>query len=88
MFSGCIKLKYLDMGDFRTIHIENMKKMFYNCNSLVFLNISNFNTNFLSSADNIFTGVNLPIKVIVKHVGNGKLEKELKSLNRTNITEI
>ena len=42
----------------------------------------------MSSADNIFTGVNLPIKVIVKHVGNGKLEKELKSLNRTNITEI
>jgi len=89
MFSGCTKLKYLDMGDFRTIYIENMKKMFYNCNSLVFLNISNFNTNFLSSADNIFTGVNLPIKVIVnEHVGNGKLEKELKTLNRTNITEI
>ena len=34
MFSGCTKLKYVDIGYFDTKNVEKMFQMFYGCSEL------------------------------------------------------
>ena len=45
MFSGCNELEYLDLSDFNTSKVTDMRCMFYNCNKLKEIKgINNFNT--------------------------------------------
>ena len=45
MFSGCSSLKELNLSNFNTNNVTNMRYMFYKCSSLKELNLSKFNTN-------------------------------------------
>ena len=44
MFQNCSKLTSLNVSNFDTSNVTNMRYMFYNCSSLTSLNVSNFNT--------------------------------------------
>ena len=56
MFSGCYSLKELNLSNFNTNNVTNMRGMFYGCYSLKELNISNFNTNNVTNMRNMFSG--------------------------------
>ena len=45
MFSGCSSLKELNLNNFNTNNVINMRWMFCECFTLKELNINNFNTN-------------------------------------------
>ena len=45
MFEGCSSLTSLNLSNFNTNNVQNMKDIFYGCSSLTSLNLSNFNTN-------------------------------------------
>ena len=38
MFNECYELESLDLSNFNTSKVKNMKRMFYNCNKLKYLN--------------------------------------------------
>ena len=44
MFHGCSLLKELNLYNFSTDKVVNMRYMFHGCSSLKELNLSNFNT--------------------------------------------
>ena len=54
MFSHCKGLKSLDLSNFNTENVENMKYMFCYCNNLDYLNLSSFNTEKVTNIENIF----------------------------------
>ena len=56
MFSGCSSLKSINLSSFNTSIVYDMQKMFYNCYSLNFLDISNF-YNISSYYENMFYNV-------------------------------
>ncbi len=57
MFRGCSKLKTLDLSKFDTSEVTNMNGMFRNCTGLNTIYVSSlFNTQSLSTSDNMFTG--------------------------------
>ena len=45
MFCYCLSLIELDISNFNTNNVTNMKCMFFKCSSLKELNLSNFNIN-------------------------------------------
>ena len=45
MFCGCSSLKELNLNNFNTNNVINMRRMFGGCSSLKELNLNNFNTN-------------------------------------------
>ena len=45
LFSFCTPLVSIDLYNFNTNNVNNMKCIFYKCSSLTTLNLSNFNTN-------------------------------------------
>ena len=45
MFEGCSSLKELNLNNFNTNNVTNMRDMFFGCSSLKELNLNNFNTN-------------------------------------------
>ena len=47
MFANCKSLAVLNLSNFDTKNIENMKDMFSKCYSLTYLNLSNFKSNKL-----------------------------------------
>ena len=44
MFSGCKSLSSIDLSNFNTQNVTNMRSLFDGCNSLSSINLSNFNT--------------------------------------------
>ena len=58
MFEGCISLKYLINDNFNTSLVNNMRKMFAFCYSLLFLNLTNFDTRNISIDTNMFDDIN------------------------------
>ena len=44
MFSGCQNLTSLNLSNFNTENVKNMRDMFSGCQNLTSLNLSNFNT--------------------------------------------
>ena len=44
MFNLCTELEYLDLSNFITDNVSNMKFMFNGCNKLKYLNLLNFTT--------------------------------------------
>ena len=77
------------MGDFLTDIIKNMNYMFYYCKSLEYLNISKLKTKYLENFDNIFTGVNKSITLIIPDDINENLKEEIiMNLNISNDSNI
>ena len=58
MFNNCFSLTSLNLSNFNTNNVNNMKYMFYDCSSLTSLNLSNFNTNNVKYMEDMFYGVN------------------------------
>ncbi len=59
MFSGCSKLKAIDVGMFNTANVENMSSMFYNCALLTEINRlddTNFQTGNVTDMQRMFAG--------------------------------
>jgi len=54
MFSECMSLEKLDLSNFDTENVNNMRGMFQNCYNLKELDISSFNTLNVENMDNIF----------------------------------
>ncbi|MCX0291185.1 BspA family leucine-rich repeat surface protein [Lactobacillus kullabergensis] len=54
MFSGCEKLKQLDLSSFDTRKVTNMYAMFQNCKSLTSLSLKNFDTTSVNEMTNMF----------------------------------
>lgn len=54
MFSGCTKLKELDVSGFDTSSVIDMNKMFYWCKSLKELDLSNFDTSSVTNMSCMF----------------------------------
>ena len=54
MFFGCSLLKELNLSNFNTDNVTNMRTMFCGCSSLKKLNISNFNTNNVTDMREMF----------------------------------
>ncbi len=52
MFYGCSSLISLDLPNFNTKNVTNMRDMFYGCKSL---DLSNFNTQNVTSMEGLFT---------------------------------
>ena len=56
MFSGCKKLKSLDLSSFDTSNVIDMSYMFYFCSSLTSLDVSGFNTSRVVDMSYMFYG--------------------------------
>ena len=56
MFSGCSSLKGLNLNNFNTNNVTNMRCMFDGCTSLKELNLNNFNTNNVTDMSHMFAG--------------------------------
>ena len=55
MFSGCKKVKVLDLSNFDTSNVTDMGGMFFDCSSLVELNLQGFVTNNVSDMACMFS---------------------------------
>ena len=51
MFSGCSSLKELNLSNFNTNNVTNMRDMFNGCSSLKELNLYNFNNNNITNME-------------------------------------
>lgn len=56
MFFGCENLKFLNVQNLDTSHVENMEYMFGNCTSLTNLDVSNFDTSKVTNMFSMFCG--------------------------------
>ena len=72
MFSRCSSLIDLNLTNFNTNNVINMRFMFYGCSSLKELNLNNFNTDNVIYIDKMFSGCSneliLKIKTSYKNI--------------------
>ena len=54
MFSGCNRLKNLNISNFDTTNVKNMKNMFFECTKLEKLDLKNFNITNVTDMGNMF----------------------------------
>ena len=54
LFSGCNRLKHLDVSTFNTSNVVRMDEMFSGCSSLPWLNLSSFDTRNVQRMDSMF----------------------------------
>ena len=66
MFYGCSSLKELNLNNFNTNNVTNMRSMFNRCSSLKELNLNNFNTNNVTYMSGMFTGCSDDLKRKIK----------------------
>ena len=66
MFKDC-KVKYLDLSSFRTHNVIDFSDMFYNCNSLIDLNVDGFDTSSAEDFNGMFHGCHILTQLNVKH---------------------
>ena len=66
MFYGCSSLKELNLNNFNTNNVTNMRCMLSGCSSLNELNLSNFNTNNISNMSDMFRGCLDELKLKIK----------------------
>jgi len=62
MFSRCSSLKQLDLSNFNTNKVTDMREMFYECKSLEELNIYNFNFDNVKDMRRMFLGCSEELK--------------------------
>ena len=70
LFYDCSSLTSLNLSNFNTNNVNDMRYMFSYCSSLTSLNLSNFNTNNVTNMEDIFSGLNENCDVITldKHL--------------------
>ena len=56
MFNGCSSLSNINLSNFNTNNVNDMRGMFFGCSSLTNINLSNFNTNNVKDMSCIFYG--------------------------------
>lgn len=66
MFKDC-KVKHLDIRNLRTHNVTDFSDMFYNCDSLIDLNIDGFNTSKAEDLCGMFHGCHKLTQLKVKH---------------------
>ena len=66
MFYGCSSLKELNLNNFNTNNVTNMRYMFYGCSSLKELNLNNFNTNNVTDMSGMFSKCSDELKLKLK----------------------
>lgn len=66
MFKDC-KVKHLDLSSFRTHNVIDFSDMFYNCNSLIDLNVDGFDTSNAEDFNGMFHGCHILTQLNVKH---------------------
>ena len=54
LFRGCSNITEIDLSNFDTSKVTDIKGMFYNCSSLTSLNLSNINTSKVTNMDDLF----------------------------------
>ena len=70
MFSGCKSLIKLDLSNFNTDKVTNMKSMFEDCISLVDLDFPNINKEQLKNIESIFYGCSQELIQSIKNQKN------------------
>ena len=65
MFYGCSSLKELNLSNFNTEKVTDMRKMFYNCFSLADF-ISNFNFNNVNIIEGMLSGCSDEMKMKIR----------------------
>ena len=55
MFSGCSSLTNINLSNFNSNHVTNMRWMFFGCFSLINIDLSNFNTNNVTNMSDMFS---------------------------------
>ena len=66
MFNECSSLKELNLNNFNTIKVTNMREMFSKCSSLKELNLNNFNTTNVTNMWKMFNGCSDGLKLKIK----------------------
>jgi len=66
MFSGCSSLKELNLSNFNTNNVTDMRSMFSGCSSLKELNLSNFNNNNVNDMTDMFYECSNELKYKIK----------------------
>ena len=56
MFCGCTNISEIDLTNFNSSLVIDMKNMFKDCSLLASINLSNFNTSKVKSMDGLFSG--------------------------------
>ena len=56
MFAGCSSLTSLDLSNFNTSKVTDMRGLFAGCKNLTYLNVSSFNTSNVQHMDAMFKG--------------------------------
>ena len=76
MFQDCNELENLDLSNFVTSNVTDMRAMFHNCYKLSYLNLDNFTVNYKCLFEYIFLNTLYKCNIIIK-------DKKLKSLIKT-----
>ena len=79
MFHGCSSLKELNLSNFNTNNVTNMRFMFDGCSSLKELNLNNFNTNNVTNMRGMFRGCLEELKLKLKSQFKGFWEEAFKN---------
>ena len=66
MFYGCSSLKELNLNNFNTNNVTNMRFMFSFCSSLKKLNHNNFKTNNVTDIYRMFYGCSIELIMKIK----------------------
>lgn len=66
MFKDC-KVKHLDLSNLRTHNVTDFSDMFYNCDSLIDLNVDGFDTSNAEDFNGMFHGCHKLTQLNVKH---------------------
>ena len=75
MFSGCSKLSSLNLSNFNTPKVIDMRFMFKGCSQLTYLNLKNFIENNSLLVQNIFSGVPDNIVICLNENSNNILNQ-------------
>ena len=79
MFYGCSKLNSIDLSNFDTSKVEEMKEMFSYCSSLFSLNLSNFNTSKVITMNSMIQGYSKLIFLDISNFNTSRV-KAMKSM--------
>ena len=66
MFNECSLLKELNISNFNTNNVTDMRGMFFECSSLKELNLSNFNTNNVTNMRYMFSKCSDELKLKIR----------------------
>ena len=72
MFKDC-KVKHLDLSSLRTHNVTDFSDMFYNCDSLIDLNVDGFDTSNAEDFNGMFHGCNKLTQLNVKHLNTNSV---------------